>query len=77
MKIAVRNEGNATIQIQGIVPSVLLRPGETHELTTPQADAHRIPVCCFISKSKIAVDILSDLPKGTTVSLAANSSDGP
>jgi hypothetical protein len=77
MKIAVRNIGNKTIQIQGIVPSVLLQPGEIHEITTPQAEVNRIPVCSFVTKSKIAVDILSGLPEKTAISLAANSSDGP
>jgi hypothetical protein len=77
MKIAIRNMGQETIQIQGIVPFVLLRPGEIHELTTPQAEVNRIPVCIFVTRSKIAVDILSGLPERTTVSLAANSSDGP
>src|SRR5690242_19102414 len=76
MKVAVRNIGKETVQIQGIAPFVLLRPGEVHEITTPQVEANRIPVCSFVAKTKIEVEILSALPERTTISVAANSSDG-
>ena len=77
MRIAIRNEGPETIEIQGAAPFVYLRPGETHQLTTPKVDVNDIWICCFVAKSRVAVDILSGQPERATISLAAYSSDGP
>jgi hypothetical protein len=58
LKIRIENEESYPIQIQGISPFVLLKPGESHELTvTVGQDTNGAYICGFGQGARVKFDI--------------------
>jgi hypothetical protein len=72
LKIRIENEESHTIQIQGISPFVLLKPGESHELTvTVGQDTNGAYVCGFGESARVKFEVSGENLDGTTIKFKA------
>ena len=84
LKIQIENEESNPIQIQGISPSVVLNPGETHEFSVTVGEdvtgPHHIGgayICAFNSPVRVKFTISGENLDGAIIKLSGAAGWGP
>ena len=81
LRIRIENEESHEIQIQGISPSVLLKPGESHDFTVTAGLATKgvdgAYICAFNTAARVKLDIFSENLEGAKIKISGSVGCGP
>jgi len=81
LRIRIENEESHEIQIQGISPFVILKPGESHEFTVMVGPATKgvdgAYICAFNTAVRVKIDIFGEILDDATIKIDGLGGDGP
>jgi hypothetical protein len=80
LMIRVENEESHEIQIQGISPSVFLKPGESYEFSVKadrDANGEGAYICAFNTAVRVKIDISGGYLGDATIRIRGLAGDGP
>jgi len=81
LRIRIENEESRVIQIQGISPAILLKPGECHELSVIVGqDINGAYICAFNTSDgsiRVKFDVLNKNLDGAIIKFRGLAGDGP
>jgi hypothetical protein len=81
LRIRIENEESREVQIQGISPSVLLEPNESHEFTVKVGPSTKgvdgAYICAFNKSVRVKFDIYGENLDGATIKIRGLAGYGP